>query len=343
MILFNRNQQRLLGLVILSVLFLASPSFTQSGRGNLSMQGVVLSKEGTPIPGVKVIAVYSEYRRTMFYNLDGKAMIGMEVISQTQEKNGAGRREVMTDENGRWAIRLVQNGLWKLQAFSENEMSDVSDIVLRLSKNDIELVLIRSDIDFLIRAKMVMYENRWDLAIEILKLFEICFPKSKQMDNAVYWLAFCRKEFSDSLVERREKNRIYVEAIEELEQLIEKSPGSEWKDDAQILRIEIALKLVQMGQDQYEHLIRESMALPEPEDISIRLAALDAYRHIDEKKAVQILMEIARTNPDPEVRKKSVYILGSIGGADLSSFLQRIVEEDSDESVRRAAGIWLKR
>jgi hypothetical protein len=342
MILLNRNLRRLLGLIILSILFLASPDFAQRGRGNLSMQGVVLSQEGTPIPGVKVIAVFSESKRTTFFNLDGRPWMES-VLLLAQEKNGSGRREVISDENGRWAIRLMQSGLWKLQAFAENEISDVSDIVLRLSKNDIELVLIRSDMDFLIRAKMVMYENRWDLAIEILKLFEICFPESKQMDNAVYWLSFCQKQFSDSLEERSEKNKIYVEALQDLEQLIEKFPESEWKDDAQILRIEIALKLVQMGQGQYEHLILESMELPESEDISIRLAALDAYRHIDEKKAVQILMEMARTNADPEVRKKSVYILGSVGGKDLFSFLQKIVDEDPDESVRRAAGIWLKR
>ena len=342
MILLNRKEWIWSGLVALSVVCLIVPALAQAGGGSYSLRGVVLDAEGTPVPGAKVIAVLSDNRR-MVSDVEGNPLGGLNVITLLHEKKVAARREVGTDENGRWAIRLIRKGLWNLQAYSEDRMSVVADIMVRMSKSDIELVLTRSDTSYLIEAKIAIYENRWEKAIETLELFKTCFPESKQLDNALYWLAFCRRKFGESIQERMERKIHFAEAVEDLNCLIAGFPESEWRDDAMILRIEIALRLVQMGQAQYESLIREGLEIREPEEINVRLAALDSYRHIDEEKAIQLLMEIARTYEDPAVRKKRVYILGSSGGKYLLSFLRKIAEEDPDESVRRAASIWLKR
>ncbi|MBN1273011.1 MAG: HEAT repeat domain-containing protein [Candidatus Aminicenantes bacterium] len=341
MILFNIKEWKISGLVGLSLLILMSPCFAQSGKGNYSLQGVVLDTQGNPVPDVKVVATLVTKKSTIA-DMEGSPFIWMNVVSHLNKKNVTARREVKTDKNGRWAIRLIQNGLWRLQAYSQNRISAVLDIMVRMNKNDIELVLTHSDISFLIEAKNAIYDSRWETAINILKLHEICFPKSKQLDNALYWLAFSKNKFSESVKERTERNNIYVEAIEDLDRLIAQFPESEWKDDGLILKIEIALRLVQMGQVQYRRTIREYMEIQELENVNIRLAALDAYRHIDKTEAVQILIDMARSHADPEARKKSVHILGGIGGKDIFSFLRKVAEEDPDESVRKAARIWLK-
>lgn len=341
MILLNRKEWIWSGLVALSVVCLIVPALAQAGGGSYSLRGMVLDAKGIPVPDAKVIAILNDESQ-MVYDVEGNPVVVPGVVTLLHKKKVAARREARTDDSGRWAIRLIRRGLWTLQAYSEERMSVVTDIMVRMSKNDIELVLTQSDTGFLIEAKTAIYESRWEKAVETLEWFETCFPESKQLDNALYWLAFCRRKFGEPIQERMERKIHFAEAVEDLNCLIAGFPESEWRDDAMILRIEIALRLVQAGQAQYESLIREGLEIREPEEINVRLAALDAYRYIDKEKAIQALMDIARTYEDPAARKKSVYILGSSGGKYLLSFLRKIAEEDPDESVRRAASIWLQ-
>ena len=51
-------------------------------------------------------------------------------------------------------------------------MSVVNEIMVRMSKNDIELVLTQTDTAFLIDAKTAIYEGRWENAVESLEVFD---------------------------------------------------------------------------------------------------------------------------------------------------------------------------
>ena len=341
MIPLHRGTCILTGLVMFMVLGMSSPALGQAGKGNYSIRGAVLDPAGKPVPGAKVIGVLNDDADVSF-DLEGNPVAVPGVVTLLLNTKAAVRREVETDENGRWAIRLIRRGLWTLQAFSEDHMSAVADIMVRMSKNDMELVLIQSDTGLLIEAKTAIYESRWEKAVETLEVFETCFPGSRQKDNALYWLAYGRRQLGDSTQDRLERSQHFSDAVEDLNRLIAGFPESEWRDDAMVLRIEIALPLVQLGQARYESLILEGLETREPDQISVRLAALKAYTFIDRKKAVQLLMEIASAYQDPAARRKSIYILGSTGGKDLMPFLSKVAEQDPEESVRRAARIWLK-
>jgi tetratricopeptide (TPR) repeat protein len=331
----------LTGLLVLWILGTNGLALGQAGKGRFSLEGVVLNPEGTPVPGAKVIVVLNE-QGLLASDLEGNPvpLPGTNIL--LLRKNVAAKREVDTDENGRWAVRLLQRGMWRLQAYSEERMSVVSEIMVRMSKNDIELVLSQTDTELLIESKAAIYEGRWEKALESLKVFDVCFPDSRRLDNALYWLGFSRRKLGESAPDGSEKCRHFSEAVEDLDRLISTFPDSEWRDDAMVLRIEIALLLVKEGQDSYEHLIIDALDFREPDQKDVRLAALEAYTYIDSEKALQLLMEVTSAERDPETRKKCVYILGSIGGKKLLPFLRRISEQDPDESVRCAARIWLK-
>lgn len=341
MIPHHRNKCLLMGCLVLWILGASGQSLGQAGKGSYSLGGVVLDSEGTPVPGAKVIAVLNE-QGVLASDLEGNPVPVPGITTLLLRNNAAARREVQADENGRWAVRLIRRGLWRLQAYSEERMSVVNEIMVRMSKNDIELVLTQTDTAFLIEAKTAIYEGRWEKAVESLEVFDACFPESRQLVNAIYWLAFSRRKLGESAQDRSDRSRLFSEAVEDLNRLILRFPDSEWRDDAMVLRVEIALLLVKADQTRYEHLILEALEAREPDQMDVRLAALEAYTYIDREKAVRLLMEIASTEQDPEARKKSVYILGSMGGKKLLPFLRKISEQDPEESVRSAARIWLK-
>ena len=341
MIPLHQDKRVLTGLLVLWLLAAGRPAFGQSGRGSYSLRGIVLDSEGAPVPGAKVIAVLNE-QGTAASDLEGNPVPVPGINTLLLRKDAAAKREVEADENGRWAVRLIRRGPWRLQAFSGERMSLVNEIMVRMSKNVIELALTRTDTALLIDAKTAIYARRWEKAAEPLDVFETCFPGSPQRDNARYWLAFCKKALGESVPDRNGKITLFSEAYEVLGGLISAFPGSEWRDDAEILRIELALLLVQAGQARFEDLILEALEARAPDQWNVRLAALEAYTHIDREKAFQLLKEIASSEQDPEARKKSVHILGSRGGKELFRFLRRIAEQDPDESVRSTARLWLK-
>src|SRR5262249_57943807 len=55
------------------------------------------------------------------------------------------------------------------------------------------------------------------------------YPRDKNLDAALYWLAFCLKQQGKP-----------IEANQTLERLIKEWPRSDWYDDARALRLEVA-------------------------------------------------------------------------------------------------------
>src|SRR5262245_21331790 len=72
-------------------------------------------------------------------------------------------------------------------------------------------------------------ERKWAAAAAKFNDFIRTYPRDKNIDAALYWLAFCLKQ----------QGRL-VEADQTLERLNKEFPRSNWRDDARALQIEIA-------------------------------------------------------------------------------------------------------
>jgi tetratricopeptide (TPR) repeat protein len=306
------------GMRIMTLVVILSPvALAQAGRGDLFMSGFVRNEDGSPKAGAKVVAVFEQ-------RLDIK-------------------RETTTDERGKWTILFLKKGKWIASAFAEDRMSEMTDVFLNTNRTDIELILTRTTADILVEAKTAIYNEDYDKAIQILSWFISYFPGSRELESALFWISHSYDRLGRRMEDHREVISLEAKALPFLDRLISDFPGSEWVDDAEILRIDIALRLYQLGHRQYADFIEKGITIHDRSKIDIKLAALDALLRMDQNRAIGILSDIALNDPDPETRKKVVLILGKLQAQDALALLEKIAENDPESSVRRAAAMWLKR
>lgn len=303
--------------VFLLIAFLGPLALAQAGRGDLFMSGFVRNEDGSPKVGARVVAVFEE-------RLDIK-------------------RETRTDEQGKWAILFLKKGKWIVSAFAEERMSEMTDVFLNVNRKDIELTLTRTAADILVEAKTAIYNEEYEKAIQILPWFNTYFLESRELESALFWTSHAYDRLSRSKEDRREAISLETKALPYLDRLISDFPGSEWVDDAAILRIDISLRLFQLGHRQYADFIEKGVKIQDRSKIDIKLAALDALLRMDQKRAIGILSDIALDDPDPGVRKKVVLILGQSGVQEAAALLENVAEKDPESTVRKAAAIWLER
>jgi tetratricopeptide (TPR) repeat protein len=325
--------------VFLLIVFLSPLALAQAGSGDLFMSGFVRNEDGSPRVGARVVAVFggridsvptspippSPYPPRFF-------------VDRLNIK-----RETTTDEQGKWILRFLKKGKWIVSAFSEERMSEMMDVLLNSSRKNIELSLTKTAAGFLIAAKSAIYDEDYEKAIQILSWFISYFPDSRELESALFWISHTHDRLGRSTEDRREAINLETKALPFLDRLISDFPGSEWADDAEILRIDIAFRLYQMGHLQYAGFVEKGLTIHDRSKIDIKLAALDALLRIDQKRAIDILSEIALDDPDPRVRKKIVLILGQSGAKEAIALLQRVAEKDPEATVRKAAAIWLER
>src|SRR5688500_5572855 len=71
--------------------------------------------------------------------------------------------------------------------------------------------------------------QNWARAGVVFGGFITSYPKDKNVDQALYWLAFALK-----------KQAKFAEAEQKLRRLLKEFPQSSWSEDAAVMRIEIA-------------------------------------------------------------------------------------------------------
>lgn len=306
------------GMIIMTLVVILSPlALAQAGRGDLFMSGFVRNEDSSPKAGAKVVAVFEQ-------RLDIK-------------------RETTTDEQGKWTILFLKKGKWIASAFAEERMSEMTDVFLNTNRTDIGLILTRTAADILVEAKTAIYNEDYDKAIQILSWFISYFPDSRELESALFWISHAYDRLGRSKEDRKEAISLETKALPFLERLISDFPGSEWVDDAEILQIDIALRLYHLGQRQYADFIEKGITIHDRTKIDIKLAALDALLRMDQNRAIGILSDIALNDPDPGVRKKVVLILGQSGAKEAIALLEKVAEKDPESTVRKAAALWLER
>lgn len=295
----------------------AGGAAAQPGSGNLVMSGWARFGDGSPARGIKVVCTV-KYRPNVL-------------------------REARTDDQGKWAIPFIKAGTWVTAAFADEMMSELQEVLLTVSRSGVDLVLTRSAADIVIEAKKALYREDLPKTIEILDWFIQCFPRSRERAGAIFWLAYTHNRLGHDETTSWAAVDLRKKALEGLETLIRSYPASEWRDDAEILRVDVALGLYRLGQRRYRDIIEESAAVRDRSRMDVKLAGLEALLAVDGAGAVQGLGEIALKDPESAVRKSAVLILGQSETSEARAMMAEVAMKDPDMSVKKEAQLWLDR
>lgn len=325
--------------IIILVVLLSPVAYAQAGRGDFFMSGFVQNEDGTPKVGAKVVAVFGGRKVSM----PTSSIQPSTYPPRFFVDRSAIKRETITNEKGKWTLRFLKKGKWIVGAFSEERMSEMTDILLNSNRRNVELILTKTAAGFLIVAKSAIYDEDYEKAIQILEWFISYFPKSRELESSLFWISHAYDQLSRSKKDRKEAISLENNALTFLDRLVSDFPGSDWTDDAEILRIDVALNLYQMGHKEFFEIIKKGLSTQDRAKIDIKLSALIALLQMDQKKAIGLLSDIALNDPDPEIRKKVVLILGQSQAQEALALLEKIAEKDPESSVRKATLMWLKR
>lgn len=161
---------------------------------------------------------------------------------------------------------------------------------------------------------MIEAQN-WQLAAEKFKDFIKGFPKEKDVDAAYYWYAY-------ALQKQGQKEP----AAQQLRRLIERYPGSSWRREAEAL-------LASMG---YSNILAD---IKNNDDCDIKILALQSLFQADEERAITVVTESLKANSAtcPGFQSAAVSLLGSHGGARAVPLLLEVARTNPDLKLRLTA------
>ncbi|HEY0386000.1 MAG TPA: HEAT repeat domain-containing protein, partial [Pyrinomonadaceae bacterium] len=186
--------------------------------------------------------------------------------------------------------------------------------------------------------------EEWAEAEQKFGSFITQYPKDRDVDAALYWLAYSMK--------KQEKFR---EAGQQLERLMKEFPKSSWRDEAEAMLTEIAPQLgdrrtIEAGlnkdNDEIKIVALQSLFESNPERAmgyvteilkpgskasrNLKEAAISLLASHGGPQAVSLLLEIARTEPDPELRQTAIHHLGDEGGEAVIDELMKLYAAERD-------------
>src|SRR5262245_4437559 len=223
------------------------------------------------------------------------------------------------------------------------ELDKLNRLVQSSSASDAEVKIFREGRD-------LINDESWERAAAKFREYINKYPKGKDTDAALYWLAFALK-----------KQEKYQEADRTLERLISEYPRSKWKDDASTLRVEISPALPN-GQsttsiDQYPEETKiaalQSLFQGNPErgaaiaaDIlkrgstsskSMKDAAVTLLGQHRSKASVDVLKDVINNETDSQIRKNAIFWLGQTNDEGVLDLLKNLATSSTDNEVNKAA------
>src|SRR3954471_18269776 len=124
-------------------------------------------------------------------------------------------------------------------------------------------------------------DSKWDQAASTFDRFINQYPSDKNVDAALYWLAYAHS-----------KQGNLPAAASTIDRLIQNYPRSNWTNDARKLRLEVRAKLNPGSVDD----------LPENADDDLRIIALRALCENDKPACPSRVGEVLRSNNSPRVK-----------------------------------------
>ena len=186
-------------------------------------------------------------------------------------------------------------------------------------------------------------DEEWAKAAKRFADFLTGYPKHKNSDAAVYWLAFALK-----------KQDKIQEAYDQLERLVKDYPGSTWNDDGRALMVELAPRLnkevqVEQVNEEIKLLALQSLFQSNPERAAqlvaemlkpgstqsrrVKELAINLLGQHRRPQTVTLLIDLARTEQDPKLRKIAVYWLGNSNDESALDLLKQITLQSTDQEI----------
>jgi HEAT repeat protein len=194
-------------------------------------------------------------------------------------------------------------------------------------------------------------DEDWKKAEGKFRSFVNLYPKDKNVDAALYWLAFALT-----------KQERYREAEDELKHLLAEFPRSNWADDANALRAQVASHLGDqrvieqtLNEDDVEvkivalqslfesnterglAYVAEMMKPGSKANPRLKEAGIELLRRYGGKQSVSLLMDIIRNQTDEKIRITAIQTLGRTGDESALPLLKDLVTTSTDEEVSKAA------
>ncbi len=191
-------------------------------------------------------------------------------------------------------------------------------------------------------------DENWKGAADKFNGFIESFPKDPNVDAALYWLAFAQA-----------KQEKYADADSRIRLLLKKFPRSNWADDARALQVQIAPNLgktVEVANDDDEEikiLALESLFRSNPErgmayvrklltpgstdSRRMKEAGIELIRRFGGEQTVPLLIEVIRSQSDPELRKAAIHTLGRTEDERAFDVLLELVNTSTDDEIAKAA------
>ncbi len=202
-----------------------------------------------------------------------------------------------------------QNGKAEVEAFSSSFTQRGNEDAAKLFRNG------RNFID----------EEKWQEGERSFKELLTKYPRHRDADAALYWLAFALK-----------KQGKLADADGYLERLIQQHSQSDWRDDAQAMRVEIA---PQLGN---QNVINQALEQHKGNE-EMQLIALQSLLFTSPEQAIPRLRDILK--PDSKARKQqqqtAIALLGQKGGAEAIDLLIEVTRQHPEKDLRRSALLWL--
>ncbi|MCP9495791.1 MAG: HEAT repeat domain-containing protein [Pyrinomonadaceae bacterium MAG19_C2-C3] len=192
-------------------------------------------------------------------------------------------------------------------------------------------------------------EENWERAAERFRDFVNDHPKDKNLDAALYWLAFSLK-----------KQAKYEEAGLYLNQLLNAFPRSNWADDARMMRVEIApqvgdtksveevltvdvtgegVRVVTKQADGSVRVITKPAKTGEGMDNEIKIVALQSLFQANPERGAAYVSNLFKSNStaNKNLKEAALEMLRRYPNQETLALLVSVARTDSDRGLRAAA------
>jgi HEAT repeat protein len=168
----------------------------------------------------------------------------------------------------------------------------------------------------------LLQEREYGKAAERFQHFISEYPRHKDVDAALYWLAY-------SLT----KTERFAEADRQIERLFREHPKSNWMDDARTLRVQIA------GQVRDTRTISNEL---DNENNEIKQIALQSMFQADPERGAAFVADILKpdSKASPRMKETAVMLLAQHGGAKSADTLIALAR-GGDPKLQKTAIFWL--
>ncbi|MBV8857600.1 MAG: HEAT repeat domain-containing protein [Acidobacteria bacterium] len=179
---------------------------------------------------------------------------------------------------------------------------------------------VQSDNDAAVRAfrqgQSLVDAQQWEQAATAFDRFVAQYPKDKNVDAALFWLAYAHNRQGDPAA-----------AETTLKRLLANYPNSQWTRDANALRLEVLSKLGKPAAD-----VDEKDA-----NVELKIIALKTLCENDRVGCSARVAEVLRANNPAPLKEAAIILLGRYGGTEAVPALIQMSRTEPDEKLRMRA------